>query len=210
MITTLLVMLLAGAEDAAMPTTRVTGGVVAPASLPAGTNALYGFVGAPELGAGYRQGFGLVELEARGVFNLFKVSAIAEVGVKFGVFEHDRLHLAPTLALGLEFNSGAKYFDRANFGFIGLRPRAGLNASWAFTETIAGIAQLEIPWSIALTVQGFQVTPLIGAGAEFHLGGGFSLLVSAHVGFDATQEPLGVTQVRPAWAGRLGVGYRLF
>ena len=183
---------------------------MAPASLPAGTNALYGFVGAPELGVGYRQGFGVVEFEARGVFNLFEVSVIGEVGAKFAVLRRDKLRLAPTLALGLELNSGARYFDRFNFGFLGLRPRVGFNASYDFTDTISGIAQLEIPWSIPLTVQGFQVTPLVGAGAEFHLGGSFSLLVSAHVGFDATREPLGVTQYRPAWAGRLGVGYRLF
>jgi hypothetical protein len=183
---------------------------VAPASLPAGTNALYGFVGAPEVGVGYRQGFGLVEFEARGLFNIFQVSVIGEVGVKFAVLHHEKLRLAPVLALGLELNSGARYFDRFNFGYLGLRPRAGLNASYDFTDTISGIAQLEIPWAIGLTVQGFQITPLIGAGAEFHLGGSFSLLVSAHVGFDATKEPLGVTQYRPAWAGRLGIGYRLF
>lgn len=183
---------------------------MAPASLPAGTNALYGFVGAPEVGAGYRQGFGLVELEARGVFNIFEVSIVGEVGLKFGVLQLDKLHLAPTVALGLELNSGARYFDRYNFGFLGLRPRVGVNASYDFTDTISGVAQVEVPVSIALTVQGFQVTPLLGAGAEFHLGGSFSLLVSAHVGFDATREPLGVTQFRPAWAGRLGIGYRLF
>ncbi len=210
MISTLLVMLLSGADDTALPTTRVTGGVLAPASLPAGTNALYGFVGAPEVGVGYRQGFGLVEFDARGVFNVFKVSVIGEAGVKFAAFSREKLRLAPTLALGLEFNSGTRYVAPTNFGFIGLRPRLGLNASYAFTDTISGIAQLEVPWAIALTVQGFQVTPLVGAGAEFHLGGGFSLLVSAHVGFDATKEPLGVTQYSPAWAARLGVGYRLF
>lgn len=214
MITTVLLTLIAGAEPTTLPaenpTTRVTGGVFAPASLPAGTNALYGFVGAPEVGVGYRQGFGLVEFEARGLFNLLEVSAVAEVGVKFGVLQRDRLRLAPTLALGLELNSGARYFDRFNFGFFGLRPRVGFNASYAFTETVSGLAQLEIPWSIPLTVQGFQVTPLLGAGAEIHLGGSLSLLVSAHVGFDATREPLGVTQYRPAWAGRLGIGYRLF
>lgn len=204
MITTVLLTLIAGAEP------RVTGGVMAPASLPAGTNALYGFVGAPELGVGYRQGFGLVEFEARGVFNLFEVSVIGEVGAKFGVFQADKFKLAPTVALGLELNSGARYFDRFNFGFLGLRPRLGVNASYDFTDTISGVAQVEIPWSIALTVQGFQVTPLLGAGAEFHLGGSLSLLVSAHIGFDATREPLGVTQYRPAWAGRLGIGYRLF
>ena len=183
---------------------------MAPASLPAGTNALYGFVGAPEVGVGYRQGFGLVEFEARGLFNIFEVSLIGEVGVKFGVLERDKLRLAPTLALGLELNSGARYFDPFNFGFLGLRPRVGFNASYAFTDTISGVAQLELPVSIGLTVSGFQVTPLLGAGAEFYLGGSFSLLITGHVGFDATREPLGVTQYRPAWAARLGIGYRLF
>lgn len=206
MLSTMLVLLIAGAEGEP----RVTGGVFAPASLPAGTNAIYGIVGAPDLGAGYRQGFGPVELDARATFNLFKVSALAEVGVKLAAYEKDGLRLAPLLALGLEFNSGATYFDRHNFAFIGLRPKLGLNASYAFTETISGIAQLEVPWSVALTVQGFQLTPLAGAGAEFHLGGGFSLALTGHFGMDATKEPLGVTQVRPAWAARLGVGYRLF
>ena len=80
--------LVAGAEPE-IPTTRVTGGVFAPASLPAGTNALYGFVGAPELGVGYRQGFGPVEFEARGLFNLFEVSVIGELGVKFAVLHQN-------------------------------------------------------------------------------------------------------------------------
>ncbi|PZR16013.1 MAG: hypothetical protein DI536_06855 [Archangium gephyra] len=206
MLSTILVLLVAGAEGEP----RVTGGYVAPASLPAGTNAIYGFVGAPELGAGYRQGFGAIELDARASFNLFKVSALIEGGVKFAALEADRFRLAPLLMLGLEFNTGATYFDRHNFAFIGLRPKLGANASYAFTETIHGVAQLEVPLSIALTVPGFQLTPLVGAGGEFHLGGGFSIAVTAHIGMDATKEPLGVTQVRPAWAARLGVGYRLF
>ncbi len=213
MISTLLLTLIVAADPvAAVPSpeeTRVTGGVMAPASLPAGTNALYGFVGAPELGVGYRPGFGLIELEARGLFNIFEVSVIAEAGLKFGVLQLDKFRLAPGIALGIEFNSGARYFDRSNFAFVGLRPRLSANASYAFTETISGIAQLDVPVSIAFS-QGFQVTPLLGAGAEFHLGGSFSLLVSGHIGFDATREPLGLTQYRAAWAARLGIGYRLF
>ncbi|MFZ5444573.1 MAG: hypothetical protein ACOZQL_31560 [Myxococcota bacterium] len=209
MIAAALALLLAQA-DLTPSTARVMGGVVAPASLPAGTNALYGFVGAPELGVGYRQGFGLLELDARAAFNLFELGVLGDVGVKFAVFEHEKLRLSVPVGLGLEFNSGARYFDRFNFAFIGLRPRVGVTASYAFTDTIAGFAQLEVPLAIALTVQGFQLTPLVGAGAEFHLGGGFSLALSAHGGLDATREPLGVTQVRGAWAARLGVGYRLF
>jgi hypothetical protein len=211
MLPLLLLQLVAGAELPAENTsTRVTGGVLAPAFLPGGTNALYGFVGAPELGVGYRQGFGVFEFEARALFNLFEVSTVLEAGGKLGVYSTDKLRLAPTLALGLELNAGARYFDRANFGFVGLRPRLGFVASYAFTETVSGVAQFDLPWAIGLTAQGFQLTPTVGAGAEFHLGGSWSLLVSAHVGFDATKEPLGVVQYRPAWAGRLGLGYRLF
>ena len=70
-----LALLLAQADPT--PTaTRVMGGVVAPASLPAGTNALFGFVGAPELGVGYRQGFGLLELDAHAAFNLFELGVL--------------------------------------------------------------------------------------------------------------------------------------
>lgn len=211
MIAAALALLLAQADVPNLSaSSRVMGGVAAPASLPAGTNALFGYVGAPEVGVGYRQGFGLVELDARAAFNLFEVSFLGDVGVKVALLERDKLRLALPVGLGVEFDSGARYFDAYNFAFIGLRPRVGLNASYAFSDTIAGFAQLEVPLSIALSVQGFQLTPLVGAGAEFHLGGGFSLAVSAHVGVDATREPLGVTQVRPAWAARLGVGYRLF
>lgn len=211
MITTVLLTLMLAADPVSPLETRVTGGVMAPASLPAGTNALYGFVGAPDVGVGYRQGFGLIELEARGVFNIFEVSVIGEVGLKFGVFRADKLRLAPGVALGLELNSGARYIDAFNFGFVGLRPRIALNASYDFTETISGIAQLELPVSIALTVAGFQVTPLVGAGAEFHLGSSLSLLVSAHLGFDATKGREDVDpHYRVAWAGRLGIGYRIF
>lgn len=205
MLGSLLVITLLSADPS-----RATGGYVAPASLPAGSNAVYGFAGAPEVGVGYRQGFGLVEFEARAIFNIFEVSGIADVNVKFAAWQHDRLQLAPLVGLGIEANSGARYFDRFNFGFFGLRPRIGLNASYGFSDLITGVAMLDVPLAIALTVQGFQLTPLVGAGAEFHLGGGFSIALTAHVGFDATREPLGVTQYRPAWAVRLGVGYRLF
>lgn len=188
---------------------RTTGGVFAPASLPAGTNALYGFLGAPDVGAGYRQGFGVAEFEARAAFNVFKASAVAELGFKISAYDDGRLKIAPGLALGIEFNSGTRYIDASNFSYVGLRPRGTLAASYAFTDTISGIALFELPVSIAFS-QGYQVTPLLGAGAEFHLGGGFSLLVSGHGGFDVSREPLGMPVTQGAWAARLGVGYRLF
>ncbi|HZI10807.1 MAG TPA: hypothetical protein VE153_10495 [Myxococcus sp.] len=42
------------------------GAVVAPVTLPDGSTSLYGFMGAPELGVGFRQGISGFELEARG------------------------------------------------------------------------------------------------------------------------------------------------
>ncbi len=205
MIPALLISLLA-----ATPEPRTTGGAAAPAALPAGTNALYGFVGAPEVAVGYRQGFGVLELDGRASFNLFKVSFIGDVALKFPVYQRQGLRLAPLLSLGVEFNTGATYFDLTNFDFIGLRPRVGFLASYAFTETISGVAQLDLPVSVALTTRGFVVTPTVGVGAEFHLGGGFSLLLAGLVGFEATQEARNPTFYRAAWGARLGVGYRLF
>ncbi|MFO0596116.1 MAG: hypothetical protein U0228_12445 [Myxococcaceae bacterium] len=189
---------------------RVMGGVLAPAALPAGTNALYGFVGAPELGAGYRQGFGgVMELEARALFNLFQVSGLAEVGVKFCACRHERLTLAGGLALGLQFDSGARYIDSKNFAFVGLRPRLSAAMSYELTSLISVVGTAELPLALSFS-QGFELTPLLGAGVEFQLGGPFSLLVAGAGGLDAMREPLGVTQYRGAWNARLGIGYRMF
>src|SRR5689334_19489007 len=45
------------------------GAVFAPALMPRGSMSVYGMVGAPELGAGYRQGFKWAELEVRALIN---------------------------------------------------------------------------------------------------------------------------------------------
>ncbi len=189
---------------------RVTGGVMAPAKLPAGTIGLYGLLGAPELGAGYRQGFDAFELEARALFNVLQLSAIVEAGAKLSAYSSGRLQVAPTFALGLAFNSGSTYFDPANFAAISLRPRLGGTLSYAFTDLVAGLLYAELPWAIAMTVTGHQLTPTVGAGAEFHLGGSLSLLVSAHVGVDVIQPPALAAISRPAWGLRLGLGHRVF
>lgn len=188
---------------------RVLGGVLAPAKLPAGTIALYGFVGAPELGAGFRQGFDALELEARALFNVFQLSATVEGGVRLGVYQRDRLQLAPTASLGLAFNSGSTYFDAANFGSVSLRPRVGGTLSYSFSDLVAGLIYAELPWAIGLS-GGHQVTPILGAGAEFYLGGSLSLLVAAHAGVDLVQAPGAEAFTRPAWGLRLGLGHRVF
>lgn len=189
---------------------RVTGGVLAPAKLPAGTIAMYGLLGAPEVGGGYRQGFDAVELEGRVLFHVFQLAALLEGGLKFEALSTGRLQLAPVAAVGLSFNSGSTYFDRQNFSAVSLRPRLGATLSWAFSDLVSGLAQVEVPWAIALTVAGHQVTPTVGLGAEFHLGGSLSLLVAGTVGVDVIQAPTLAAVARPAWGLRLGLGHRVF
>lgn len=186
------------------------GAVVTPAMLPSGSSALYGFVGAPDVAVGYRQGFGVWELDARAAFNIFEVSATAELGFKFPAYRTEKLQLAPVAALGVKFNSGSRYFDAVNFRSIALRPKLGLYTTYAFSDIVSGLVQLEVPLAIALTAPGYQLTPLLGAGAEIHLGSNLSLLISAHVGFDVTREPYELPVTRAAWAARFGIGYRLF
>ncbi len=191
-------------------TDRRVGGVVAPAVLPAGAMSLYAMLGAPEVGGGFRQGFSMLELEVKLMFNYLLASGWLEAGLKFPVYEKGKIQLAPTVGLGLEANSGTRYYDRANFSYVALRPRVGFIASYRFSDTVAGIALFDLPWSVVLTSQGSHVVPTVGAGAEIHLGGNMSGLVMANVGLDAIKEPLGVIQYRAGWAIRLGLGFRLF
>ncbi|MCC6335334.1 MAG: hypothetical protein IT380_15255 [Myxococcales bacterium] len=209
MVTALVMSLVLAADPEAVAEKR-QGAVVAPAALPPGTLALYGLMGAPDLGAGYRQGIGGVELEAKALFNIFEVSGLFEGGVKVPIFRGERLALAPGVAMGLKLNSGSRYFDAANFGYLGLRPKVSFHATYTFSDLMEGVAQLEVPLTIPLTAQGIQFTPLLGAGVEFQVGGSFSVSGTVHVGLDVVKEPLGVPQTRAAWGVRLGVGYRLF
>ena len=159
---------------------------------------------------GYRQGFSTFELNAGVTFNYLLLSTIFEAGVPVPVIRRDRLQIAPLASLGLEFNSGSTYFDPANFGSVALRPRIGAVTSYLVSDTVQALLLVDIPWAISLNVTGAHFAPTLGGGAEFHLGGRLSVLALAQIGVDVLKEPLGVTQVRPAWAFRLGFGYRLF
>ncbi len=174
---------------------QVVGGAMAPAALPAGTMAFWGLLGAPDLGVGYRQGFSAFELEAKATFNYLELSAVFEAGVRVPVFRRNRLQVAPTAGVGLQFNSGSTYYDPANFASVALRPRLGAVASYELSDTVQALALVDVPWAISLNVV---------------LGNRFSLLTLGQLGFDVLKAPLGVTQARAAWAIRLGVGYRLF
>lgn len=211
MVTALLMsMLLTADPEPPREDAKQLGAVVAPAAMPRGSLALYALLGAPDLGVGYRQGISGIELEAKALFNVLELSGLVEGGVKVPMYRGERLSVAPGVALGLKLDSGSKYFDRANFTYFGLRPRVSLNATYAFSDLVEGVAQLEVPLTIPLTARGVQFSPTIGAGAEIHAGDKLSVLATAHIGVDVVKEPLGVPQTRAAWAIRLGVGYRLF
>jgi hypothetical protein len=186
------------------------GSVIAPAALPAASTAMYFFLGAPEVGAGYRQGFDAFEFEARGVFHVFELSGLVDAGLKLRLGKTERFSLAGNVALGLKLNSGSRYFDGANFTYVALRPRVGAVMSAHFSPSVQGLLTLDVPLALALNVSGYQFSPSLGIGAEVQVGPGISLLVAATGGVDSIREPLGVPQLRPLWGLKLGIGYRMF
>ena len=188
------------------------GGVFAPAIMPRGAIAVYGLMGAPDIGAGFRQGFDRVEFEARLWFNYLLASAVLEGGAKMSAYRTGRFEFVPNFALGIETNSGTRYYDRINFSYVALRPRAGLVSSLRLTDLFTGLCIVDIPWSIPLTdrAAGGRFTPTVGLGGEFQLSPTMSALMMGQFGLDVVKEPLGVVQYRPAWALRIGLGFRLF
>ena len=188
------------------------GGVFAPAIMPRGSMAVYALLGAPDIGGGFRQGIQQFEVEARLWLNYLQASALVEIGGKISAYRKGILEFVPNVAVGLEANSGSRYFDRANFGYIAIRPRAAMITAIRFTEVATGLFLIDLPWSIPVTNAGAggHFTPTLGFGAEMQLGTTMSAMLLGQVGLDVIKEPLGVTQLRPAWAIRLGLGFRLF
>ncbi len=186
------------------------GAAAAPAALPAGTLALYGQLGAPDLTLGYRQGFSLLEFEARGVFNYLDLSTFIDGGLRVPLFRGERWIVAPGASLGLKYSSGNRYFDKLTYQGWAIRPRVAFTGSYLLQETIQLLANFDLPLAIGTSFNSYQFTPTVGGGAEFHLGARLSLSIVASIGVEVLREPLGVAQVRPAWGLRAGIGYRLF
>ena len=183
---------------------------MSPAALPSGTSAIYALLGAPNIGVGYRQGFSVMEFEAKALFNYLLASFLLEVGVHIPLYEKGKIQMAPVIALGFEADSGTRYYDGANFGYVAVRPRLGFVTAVKFSDTVSGLLSLDFPWAIPLASTGGHVTPSVAAGVEIYLGGKISGLIMGEVGLDAIKMPLGVTQYRALWGIRLGLGYRLF
>lgn len=187
------------------------GAVVAPAALPDGATALYGYAGAPEVGAGFRQGIVGFELEARARFNWFQVSGVLEVVGRRQVWTRGPLAVAPSLGLGLVLNSGATGLDEDNFSGVLLRLSPGVVASYALTETLAAVGQVDLPFDLGLSPTGarrFQA--LAGGGAEVYVGSDLTLSAVGQLGVETFKEQRGVANTRLGWALRVGLGVRLF
>ncbi|RKH47233.1 hypothetical protein [Corallococcus sicarius] len=187
------------------------GAVVAPVMLPPGGTALYGYTGAPEVGLGFRQGIGGFEMEARGRFDWFKLSASLEVLGRKEVLRRGALQLAPSLGLGLVLNSGATYMDEDNFSGVLVRILPGLVASYRLGDTVALLGLVDLPIDLGLSgdkQRRFQA--LGGLGVEVYLGSGLSLLAAGQMGLETFQEREGAGHTRLGFNARVGLGTRLF
>ncbi len=187
------------------------GTMVAPAALPDGSSALYGYVGVPEMGAGYRQGIYGFELEGRARLDYFRLAGIFEVGARRAVVREGPATFAPRLGLGLVLNSGSAYLDADNFSGVLLRISPGLVVSWNVAETVAVVGLLDVPIDLGLSPTGarrFQA--LTGGGAELYLGSGITLLTAGQIGVENFKAPLKEPVTRLGYQVTLGIGTRLF
>ncbi|MFY2564061.1 hypothetical protein ACN469_41105 [Corallococcus terminator] len=187
------------------------GAVIAPVTLPAGSTALYGYAGAPEIGVGFRQGISSVELEARARLNWFQLSAALELVGRLKVLERGSVSLAPTLGLGVVFNSGSTYMDDQNFSGVLLRLSPGLVAGWKVAETVTVLGLVDLPLDIGISKseqRRFQA--LGGGGVEVYLGNNVSVLLAGQLGSNTFRERAGLTDTRLGWALKAGLGARLF
>ncbi|QDE98795.1 hypothetical protein [Myxococcus xanthus] len=187
------------------------GAVLAPVTLPDGATALYGFVGAPEIGVGFRQGISGFELEARARLQWFQLSASLELAVRRKVLEQGILSLAPTLGLGVVLNSGATYMDDRNYSGVLFRVSPGLVAGWRIADTVSVLGLLDVPVDIGLSNgQSRRIQALGGGGVEVYLGSNLSALAAGQLGVESFQERSGESHTRLGYSVRLGLGARLF
>ncbi|MCE9668157.1 hypothetical protein LY474_10060 [Myxococcus stipitatus] len=187
------------------------GAVLAPATLPDGTTSLYGYVGAPELGVGFRQGISGFELEARVRLNWFQLSAALELAGRVKVFERGSVTMAPTLSLGVVGNTGATYMDDDNFSGVLVRMSPGLVTGWRVAETVTLLGLVDVPVDIGLSnADSRRIQALGGGGAEVYLGNDLSVLVAGQLGVESFRERRGLSDTRLGWGVRVGLGARLF
>jgi hypothetical protein len=187
------------------------GAVVAPATLPSTASSAYAYIGVQEVGAGYRHGFEVLELEARARLNYFLISTAAEILAKYSLFQGERGGLAPFVGLGFVYNAGRTYYDEFNFEYVGIRTIAGLMASLRLGEHASLVGEVDVPVDFSLNASGgLRFNPLAGGGVEFGLSEDTTMLVMGQLGLDLVKGPNGAVQNRLGYQIRLGIGFRLF
>jgi hypothetical protein len=187
------------------------GAVLAPVMLPEGMTALYGYVGVPEMGLGFRQGIAGFELEGRARLDYFRLAGIFEGGVRRQVLVRGDLSLAPTLSLGLVLNSGSEYLDEDNYPGVLLRLSPGAVAGWRVAETVTLVGLVDLPIDLGLSPSGarrFQA--LAGGGTEIYLAQDVTLLVAGQLGVESFKAPRVSAVTRLGYQLKLGIGARLF
>lgn len=190
---------------------RDFGAGLMPPVLPAGSTAAYGFIGAQEVGGGYRFGSSGFEIEGRGRFNYLLLSFGADAIGKYRLLERDRVEVGVGLGLGLGYDTGSRYFDRRNFKALLLRLEPDLKATYRVHDTLRAFAELNAPIDLGISpTGGSHVQILAGLGAEFFLGDDLSVFGAASMGPDVMREPGGVALWQIGYSVKLGVGYRMF
>ncbi|HEX8697239.1 MAG TPA: hypothetical protein VF815_00240 [Myxococcaceae bacterium] len=187
------------------------GAVVAPTTMPDGMTALYGYVGVPEMGVGFRQGISGFEVEGRARLDYFRLAGIFEVAGRKQVLVRGDVSLAPTMSLGLVLNSGSVYLDEDNYPGVLLRLSPGAVASYRVAETVSLLGLVDLPLDLGLNTSGqrrFQA--LAGGGTELYLAQGVTLLVAAQLGVESFKHPREEAVTRLGYQVRLGIGARLF
>lgn len=186
-------------------------GGAAPAMLPAGSTAVYGYVGAPELGGGFRQGFGSVELQAEARFNYLDLGLAATGRARFLLVDRPQWQLAPYAGLGFAWDSGSTYFEDDNFQYTAVRIEAGAVATYPVRPVLDLIGTGEVTWDLFTTpVGGHRVQTLVGGGAELALGGSISTFVIGELGLDLRKAPDAGADAELGYAFRAGFAFRLF
>lgn len=197
------------ATPAAAEEGKGLGAVMAPAVLPGGASAAFGFVGLPEIGGGYRQGLDLLEVDGVFRFNYLWVAFAGEGVARFRLPLEAPVEVSPFVGLGLVANTGADYFERLNFPYIGPRLHPGARIVKSVSETVSVLGEFDSTIDFGFA-GGARANTLAGGGAEVYLGDQLSVLAVGKLGIDLFKEPFGVTQTRLGYQLLLGVGYRLF
>jgi hypothetical protein len=187
------------------------GAVLAPVMMPEGVTALYGYVGVPEMGAGFRQGISGFEFEARARLDYFRLAGIFEGGIRRQVLTRGDFSLAPVLSLGLVLNSGSEYLDKDNYPGVLLRVTPGAVAGWRVAETVSVLGLVDVPIDIGLSPTGSRrIQALAGGGTEIYLGQDVTLLVAGQLGVENFKARRELAVTRLGYQVKLGIGLRLF